>query len=111
MCCVVFRNLLNYKNGKNSNKYIPFYTTGALNNFLKITYGVRRDSLFSKMLAAFRMSFKKINVHVLFLSLSWWLTSVQYTDSTETAVVAFLFSVSRTQFFGLFKFQTVCLKL
>lgn len=71
-------------------------------------------SLFPKILAAFWMSFKKMNVHVLSFSLSWWLTSVQYTNSTETAVVAFLFSVSRTQFFGslgVFFFQTICLKL
>lgn len=33
---------------------------------------------------------------IFFFSLSWWFPSIQHTDRTETAVVAFLFSVSET---------------
>lgn len=94
---------------KQPTTYITFYATGAFNHFLKISH---KDSteLIPQHAFCFQSVFQKTNVHVLFFSLSWWLASVQYTDSTETAVVAFLFSVSRTLVCAFFLFDwTVCL--
>lgn len=82
---------------KKPQTYIPFYTTGAFNHFLKISHEDSTDNL----LLLECLSKNKCTCSI-FFPLSWWLTTIQYTDSTETAVVAFLFSVSRTQFFGCF---------
>lgn len=74
-----------------------FCSNGEFNYFLKISHEDRTDSLFPKKFATFKMSFKK-QMYMFCFFLSWWLAPIQYTDGTETAVVAFIFSVSRTQF-------------